>query len=1020
MVGHLVKQFCEEGLDRIRSFGSHILAIEKQDNRENHYAELLRDFHSLKGSARMLGLSALGDALHAAEDVLSTLCSRPPEHAQGTINPLLSLCDAFQDVFLDLHAEEPSTDLPAVHDIIRDLKDRLSRNGSAVLEALASFEPEIFQVLNTQQKETLLHSFPRYEHLLSIMLSFRRDSFAAQVRNAHKILNANGLTISTTGTIRPPAPGFDLAFVFLVLSNHPLETIVEFLPENAPSGRALPHSNGTGPRDAPGATNTRDAIPLTEKRQFGGLGCDSHSPLIQENRSFGGETLEQESATSYDAEFLKLQEWFLDEGAENLKKLYTLILGYEKEQTTATLNSIFRSFHNLKGSGGSYKFGCISRVAHTMESYVQSLRTQEREVSTTVVNNLLHGVDVLEEMFSACKLGRQHEPDVKRMEVELKSLLLPSRGAQRSATGTLQSPQTSDSPRKRPATETLRIERRKLDAIVNNAVELAVAHHTEQNVTASLSSMVNQNKEILRQWRSLHDTLALYAGADDSIQQLLSDFSSLVTISHQQLRDLNRVIEANLFRWNKLALLLRDEVLDLHLQPLSHLFEITERVTRDLTHALQKEVVVTIEGGDVEVDRRIIEALKDPFVHLLRNAIDHGIESPQQRKECGKPETGALHIKARQMGFVFALTVTDDGRGIDLASVASLATEKGIATKEQVERMTDAELRALLFRPGFSTSKSVNSVSGRGVGLDVVSTNVEQVGGTVTVESVKDQGTTFRITLPTTLTSSRVLLLEVDGGFFSMPVAHVEQIVLLPEGEAQLCSGKRFVPYHDVLLPVIEIEDILHAPRSTRRNRNGLIIQTAGAQLCLSVPRIIDEMELITRPLPGYCGTHAVFSGANILPDGSSALVLSLHGMTSSSLNIHHETARDTLKKKHVLVVDDSLISRELLKNILIATGYDVSLARDGQDGLFFLRTHAVDLVLSDIDMPIMDGVSFTRTMKRDPLFRNIPVVMFTSQEDEAKREACRMAGAAAYITKGGFHQNNLLSTINRILAECS
>jgi two-component system, chemotaxis family, sensor kinase CheA len=1024
MAGDLVKQFCEEAMDHLRSFATHVLAIERNQETDQHFSELLRQLHSMKGSSRMLGLTAFSEALHTTEDLISALSNKPYEIVTESINPLLKVSDALQDALVDIHLGETVDQLDAVGEMLSDLRERLAQDNSETLSMLASNESEVFSVLNRQQKEMLTVGLRQYSSIHIITLSFHRSSFAADVRKAHDILNANGMLVSTTGTTHPPVAGYDLSFIFLVLSNHTISVITGLMAEHSPEWRTLVR----GPEAGAMRYLTELAPPASAEAVMGetdnadivvSSGTEGTPPVMEGSTKppADTETEEEEHDPYRDEEFLRLQQWFLDEARESLKELYDSILSFEKLQSPDILNSIFRTFHNLKGSGGSYRFECVSRVAHAMESYVHTIRSQGKPAGTEAINAMLRGVDVLEEMFAACKNNRQDDPQLLVLEEDLKTRLLPSAEptvAPASASTAAPGPVR---PQKTLTTETLRIERSKLDAIVNSAVELSIAHHTEQHVMDSLSSASMQQQLVLQQWQSLHGALASYAGTNEVLQQLIADFSGLLTASHHQLRDLGRVVEANLFTWNKLAFLLRSDVLHLHLQPLSQLFESSDRIARDLMLTLQKTVQIEIEGGEIEVDRRIIEAMRDPMVHLLRNAIDHGIESPDQRERAGKPVQGAIRISARQMGFIFAIEVSDDGGGIDHDAVAAKAMEHGLVTADELAIMSETERCALLFRHGFSTRKTVNTISGRGVGLDVVATNVQRLGGSVAVHSTAGHGTRFEITLPTTLTSTRVVVLEIDGRSYSIPVAHVEQIVLLQSDSVQTSAGKRFLSYRDSLLPVLDLEDVLQAPHSTRRHRKGLIIRTTGMSLCLSVPVIVDELELITRPLPPFCKSHQLFSGANILPDGSISLLISPHLIAGFSARIARVAPLTARKRPHVLVVDDSLIARELLKNILIGTGYEVSLARDGQDGLLFLRTNSVDLVLSDIDMPIMDGLSLLRAMKREPLFSNIPVVMFTSQEQEARREECRVAGASAYITKGAFHQNNLLATIDRILS---
>lgn len=809
---------------------------------------------------------------------------------------------------------------------------------------------------------------------------------------------------------------------------------------------------------------------------------------------------------------------FLEESEEYLKLLNREILSLERTPSAETVNSIFRAFHNLKGSGGSYGFPAITRIAHLLESYVQPMRGDVRVITQHAIGNMLRGVDELEKLFGECRRGRHDDYPVERIEQELRELLVPevdTRG--HAAAAHVERPMLKPTPALR-APDSMRVNLRKIDGIVNAAIELSIAHNAEQALLATFDALVERSQRQLVGWQALRDAL-LREGVplSDEVLQQMTAFSASLGEMHEQLGDLDRAVDSNFSTWKTLADALSNDVLQLQLQPLSTLFEIFERIVRDLAQSLGKSVTLDIQGGDVEVDRRIIDALKDPFVHLLRNSIDHGIETPAERKQIGKTERGRLRVTAQQMGFSFAVSITDDGRGLDREQIVRTAVSRQIITQQQAASLGTAEIHRLLFRPGFSTREEVTDISGRGVGLDVVATNVHQLGGEVFVSSEPDQGTTFQIVLPTTLTLSRVLLLEVDDRLFSFPVTGTEQIVMLTAASLQSFYGHVVTQWNDNLVPVVLLEDLLGIPQSTRRTRNGLILRTGESLLCLSVPRVVDETELMTKPLPPHLRRNRIITGANVLADGRISLFInprlatehvgrggrslptgasdagrgqgepmpasragaSLMSASASRAThppvpqpgtaqpgtglpdaggadasaafpgrgdqpetgtgaggqhpdwarlwgvpdtgtpgVHEGTGeRASSPRRRVLVVDDSLIARELLRNILSAQGCEVSLACDGQEAITHLRAHVVDLVVTDVDMPLVDGCALTRMVREDPVLRHIPIIIVSSREEPEQRRLGLAAGADAYIPKGTFHQNNLLATIERLLA---
>jgi len=568
----------------------------------------------------------------------------------------------------------------------------------------------------------------------------------------------------------------------------------------------------------------------------------------------------------------------------------------------------------------------------------------------------------------------------------------------------------------------MRINLRKLDTIVNTAVELSIAHHSETYLLSNFNDMIEKQEALINEWHNLRECLDVKNGSlPSNVREHIERYSNQLSSFHNDLGDLNRAVELNFSLWENLANSLGTEVLQLQLQPLSTLFDMFDRIVRDLSTALGKSIALEVHGGDVEVDRRIIEALKDPFTHLLRNAIDHGIEIESIRRAQNKKSTGTITINAQQMGFSFAITIADDGGGLDRQRILAEAVKRNLGTNEQLVLLSDQDVFRLLLRPGFSTRETVSDISGRGVGLDVVATNVQQFGGEIHISSELGKGTTFQIILPTTLTLSRVLLIEIGSALFSFPVTGTEQIIFLQETNVKELYGKMVTQYNDAFIPVIEIEDALNLPRSSKRTRNGLILRKNDALICVSVPHVADEMELMTKPLPRHLKMNPFISGANVLPDGRTSLALNVHALLERQPQKAHEES-DTEKKgrKLLLVVDDSLIARELLRNILLASGYEVMMARDGREALQIIRIHTIDLVLTDIEMPGMDGFTLTKQIKEDDILRLLPVIMVTSKEEPEQRTRGMACGADAYLLKGSFNQNNLLATISRLLEEKS
>ncbi len=1012
----LLRQFCEEGIDKLRSFSRQILSVEKQDPAEGQYGEMMRLLHSLKGASRMLGLLPFGNVLHAAEEILSTLAQlqiSPPEQA---IDQLLKTSDILQEC---LAAEMNGVPTPPGEELLAELslvQQGLTIEPDDFIAALAPLSPDVFQVLSGYQKQNLFQQSPRFAHLYEISISLRQSSFLEEVGAIHAALKENGLLISTSGSRREPEAGYDLRFNFLQLSNLDAERLDALLGRFRREIRELqravaprPAAASPAPPSEPaGEPRTEEPAELKPAAEISEVPAPALPGQIE-----------------FEEEFRELQRWFLDEGEDNIRKLSQEVLALERDPSEERINSIFRSFHNFKGSGGSYRFPHITRIAHHLESYADLLRKDRTRIESAAVDAMLKGIDVLAQVIASCKEGSHDRIPIQTLEEQIVAFLNPSRPeAPALASVPAQAPQPAagqaegKSPLKAP--ESTRIDLRKVDAIVNMAVELSIAHNAEEKLIAKMSAGLSSiSQRLLRAQSLLHDMHDMAERNLPALQEEVRDTYEGLMQDTEALQALARAHDRNFTSRSQLAEELRTEVLDVQLLPLETIFDSLHRIVRDLSRSLQKSIALAVSGSEVHVDRKIIDALKDPLVHLLRNAIDHGIESPDRRREAGKQPTGTIRIQAESLGYSFSITVEDDGQGLDRAKIAARAIQLGLAAEEEMLRMSDDQVYEFILRPGFTTREVVTDVSGRGVGMDVVLTNVKKFGGDIFLTSAPGRGTRIQMVLPCSLLLSTVLLIQVQGRLFSLPTGGIERIVPLSQEEIAVYKNKQTILYEGAYIPVAAVTEALRLPEDSAPSRYGIILHKGEKKLCLAVPDIVDEEELMMRPLPPHVRNIPLFSGANILPDGRISLVVNPALLSAAArAGAAPGGRRRRPRRKRLLVVDDSFVARELLKNILLTYGYEVATAGDGMDALAHARAHPIDLILSDIEMPRMDGIAFTQAVRTDASLRSIPVIILSAREDADHRRRGIEAGANAYIVKGNFTQHNLISSIEQLVPE--
>jgi two-component system chemotaxis sensor kinase CheA len=609
--------------------------------------------------------------------------------------------------------------------------------------------------------------------------------------------------------------------------------------------------------------------------------------------------------------------------------------------------------------------------------------------------------------------------------------------------------------------ETIRVETRNLDALLTQAGELTVtkiriAHRLAEieeivalweessRLSVQKSSALSLHKEKITGERQAVITSSAQNGRGDPIStarvggdpyspysmnggsQRLQHFDERLGVLINQLRD---AIYEDTARLDTIAGDLEEGIRTLRLLPLSTIFQLFPRMVRDLARQQNKEVNLVIEGGETKADKRILEEMKDPLMHILRNCVDHGIETPAEREAQGKPRTATIEIKSYQTATNIAIAIKDDGRGLDIEKIKQTALKRGLCREEELATMTPAQIHSLIFAPGFSTRTFVTEVSGRGVGLDVVRTNVERLKGSIEVESTPGQGCTLRLCLGTTLATAPVLIVEVSGKAYALPVEFVQTTRLISQHQIFTIEGRETLVLDGHPVSVARLADLLelsvvssNGQRTTDKEQLPCIILKVGEeQLGLFVDGWVDQQDVVLKSQSKLLKRVRNVLGATILGTGEVCMILNPSDLIKSvrkriplvkSLTpITKET-----RKSVILLTEDSIAIRTQEKRILEGAGYEVVTAVDGLDGFNKLKTRSFDAVISDVQMPNLDGLGFAARIRQNKEYNEIPIILVTSlASDEDKRRGAE-AGANAYITKGTFSQEVLLETLRRLV----
>lgn len=480
-------------------------------------------------------------------------------------------------------------------------------------------------------------------------------------------------------------------------------------------------------------------------------------------------------------------------------------------------------------------------------------------------------------------------------------------------------------------------------------------------------------------------------------------------LANEELRDLGQVVE---------------EVQRVRMLPLSVLFEPYPRVVRDMARELGKEVDLVVDGEDTRADRAVVEALREPLLHLIRNALDHGLESRVDRVAAGKRPKGSLTLRAAREGNRIVLRVEDDGVGLDTVMLRKVAVRRGFLDELAASTLTEAQARDLIFLSGFSSREVATHISGRGVGLDAVRSAVQLLGGDVGVESAPGWGTIFEIRVPVSLTVAPLLFVKAGDETLALSATHVTRALKLDLSSMTELAGRPALDVEGRVLPFGHLSGLLGlAPeRVPIEGELVLVVRSQGATAALAVERVLEERVQAILPLRGLLGRFGHLSGATTLADGRLAMVLSAAYLTagahgSLSVRLPRASARSQdVRRRRILVVDDSPLTRELISALLEAVGYDTVAAADGAEALHLLSTTHVDLVVTDLEMPGLDGLELTRQIKVHEVFNRLPVIILTTRGGEEDRQKGLAAGANGYITKGDLVRQDLVDVVKRLL----
>ena len=749
-------------------------------------------------------------------------------------------------------------------------------------------------------------------------------------------------------------------------------------------------------------------------------------------------------------DFLKqLLQTFKIEADEHLQAINNLLIEVEKQKEgpsdAGIIEEIFRETHSLKGGARSVNYVTIESLCSSMENIFSVWKNKQFFYSKELFDDFHRGLSLLRRFFDSDFNDKLCEIDIVETTQVIKAFEIPELPAkeasvpaatQKAETASpipeeiqeenLHTPSKQPVPEKQPVPqpdvtapklkdEIIRVNVNRLDSLLNHSEELITFKLRFEQHYNELEALQNEIGRLLKYMKHVQPVMNAVENnqLETSCNNVLTQLIGTNTRYFSDLRSMQKEVDS-----------LIHDVRATMLVPCSRLFDIYPKMVRDIASDQGKEVELTIKGDNIEIDRRILDILRDPIMHIIRNAVDHGIEHVEERKKKKKTVLAHIGISVNMaLGNKIEIKIEDDGKGIDTRKIKSVLVKDKILSGDEAGNLTDVELMNSIFHSGLTTAEIITDISGRGLGLAIAYSAVDGVGGKIQVESEFGKGTIFTIIVPVSTSTSRGTFVECGGMQYIIPSLNINCSLRIKRNEIKTIESKLAFYFQGRTISLIFLSDVLNFTRTFFEDDaflNILIIEDKGKEIGFVVDRILYEQEILVKPLGELLKRVRFVKGVTIVGTGKVVPILNPSDLFIASVNNRSTEMESTggMEKiqKSVLIAEDSITSRMLLKDILESAGYKVQTSNDGMEALSYLKEKEFDALVSDVEMPRMNGFELTRTIRSEEQFADLPVILVTALKTREDRERGLEAGANAYIEKGGFNPGNLLNTLDKLI----
>lgn len=1030
MLDEILKIFQVESEEIISKLNNSLLELEKMPNNKDAILALFRDAHSLKGASRMVGFTNVQTIAHKMEDILGLAKENKILLNSNVVNTLYKTVDFLSNLIQksinkkhEIYSEDIAKQITILEDTVNSME-----NISPSAEQI-DFDAGLF----AQNIGTVNELIPESLFILMKIEMEKDENFIKKLlsntQNLYGVFQKTG-----PYEIKKYLEDIKVKLEFITkasnsLTNEETEQIHQTFDNIIDKLNPICETSNLRTADYytlafSKLSEESDVKPAD--RIYKETETIAQEPIAPKIETQSNKEIEEvQSCSSNDLSCVQEKISALVQNTGSINEIKNFLINYEQNCPDSNIKNILqiiiKIFDYLEASEIKLDEDTASILKQSVE-YCNSVIQNETGVADNEL--IMQRLEIIRQVLELKNATEEENKFVTKSKYKLKSKKVPS-FSEIFDTGEI---------------KTLRIDSSKLDTLVNQVNELTVAKIKTRKHLHALTEINNELKEWQRNSTKVLNYLKHYdkkyfqSGIDDNqtpffIKQLLNLFinnNKKIQKSVLDMANLHRMIQEDDMKMNLSIGNLENMVKNIRVLPLAMVFHLFGRMVRDIAQEKNKQIELEIIGSETTTDKKIIEEIKTPLIHIIRNSIDHGIETPEERIALGKNPTGKIILSARQANNKIIIEITDDGRGINLIKIKEKALQKGFLTQEELNSMSDEQITNLIFAPGFSTGEEITNVSGRGIGLDVVQTKIAQLNGRVKVISQTNKGCCVQIELPVAISIVKAFLVKSSNQIFAIPMEVIKTVTRKKEEEVISGSYGKSILFENEKIPLYNLADILNLPKvSTKEKRNIiiiLIIESDDKVIALAVDKLLGDQEVLHKKLSPPFYRLKNIAGITTLDTGEICLILNISDIlnTASSLKVQTISTKANQEQRNsdyrILLVDDSITTITLEKNILLKAGYNIEIAENPIQAFDKMRVNKFDLIISDIEMPEMDGLTFLEKLKTDEMFSDIPVIILSSLTNEETKKRAMELGAEKYINKNEFNQDSLQETVSKIL----